>query len=257
MMILSETTINSKVLGMDTSFYALIPDRKPINRMGHREPIDRPYPVLYLLHGLGDDHRAWLRLSRIEQFAEKHQVAVMMPHAHNSFYTDMRHGFRFFTYMTEELPAVVKSLYPISDRREDTYICGVSMGGYGAFKIALTYPERYAAAAAISGPLDMVERVKQRMPVFDLVFGDADVDLRGSEHDLLHLSSALIDSGQAAPRLYQCCGTEDHLYRYNESFHAHAEIIKLPHGWSAQTGGHNWAYFDQKLGDVYEWMFMD
>jgi putative tributyrin esterase len=181
-------------------------------------------------------------------------MIIVMPNAHNSFYTDMLHGFRYFTYIAEELPSVLQTVLPVSDRREDTYVCGGSMGGYGAFKLALTHPDRYAAAASISGPLDMAERVKQRMPVFDLVFG-RETELRGTEHDLLHLSSRLMESGTPIPRLYQTCGTEDHLFRYNESFHTHAKHINLPLTYTAEPGGHDWSYFDRKLEDIFHWMF--
>src|SRR3712207_5935441 len=95
---------------------------------------DAPPPVLYLLHGLTDDDTAWTRYTSIERYAAAKGLAVVMPQVHRSFYADERYGLKFWTFLSEELPAVVSSLFRVSTRREDTFVAGLSMGGYGAFK---------------------------------------------------------------------------------------------------------------------------
>ncbi len=97
-------------------------------------------PVLYLLHGLSDDHTAWIRYTSIERYAAAAGLAVVMPAVGRSFYADERHGHRYWTYVSEELPRVMGSFFRFSDRREDTFVAGLSMGGYGALRLALTPP---------------------------------------------------------------------------------------------------------------------
>src|SRR5262245_52048408 len=92
-------------------------------------------PVLYLLHGRTDDHTSWQRYTSIERYAEAAGLAVVMPSAHNSFYADEVRGHPYWTYVSEELPSIVQSLFRVSDRPEDTFVAGLSMGGYGALKL--------------------------------------------------------------------------------------------------------------------------
>ncbi len=112
--------------------------------------------MLYLLHGMSDDHTAWLRYTSIERYAARHGLAVVMPAVGRSFYANEAHGHPYWDFLSEELPAVVGRFLRVSDRREDTFVAGLSMGGYGAFKWALRQPERFAAAASLSGALDVV-----------------------------------------------------------------------------------------------------
>ena len=98
-------------------------------------------PLLYLLHGLSDDHTAWLRYTSIERYAEAAGLAVVMPAAGRSFYADEAHGHRYWTYVCEELPQVVGDFFRVSQRRRRTPTSpGLSMGGYGAMKLALRHP---------------------------------------------------------------------------------------------------------------------
>ncbi len=114
------------------------------------------HPTLYLLHGLSDDDSIWLRRTSIERYVADLGIAVVMPQVHRSFYTDMAEGGRYWTFISEELPTLARSFFPLSHQREDNFVAGLSMGGYGAFKLALRKPEQYAAAASLSGALDMV-----------------------------------------------------------------------------------------------------
>lgn len=113
------------------------------------------YQVLYLLHGLYGDHTNWLRYTSIERYVQDRRLAVVMPAVGNSFYQDMYHGPDYLTYITQELPRYICRLFPVSDRREDTFVAGLSMGGYGAVKCAFQCPEQYAACASLSGALDV------------------------------------------------------------------------------------------------------
>jgi S-formylglutathione hydrolase FrmB len=127
-------------------------------------------PVLYLLHGMSDDHTAWLRYTSIERYAAAAGLAVVMPAAARSFYTDEAQGHAFWALVADELPEIVSSFFRVSTRPERTYVAGLSMGGYGAVKLALARPRQFAGAASLSGALDIVRRAeepvhREEMPV--------------------------------------------------------------------------------------------
>src|SRR5688500_7662463 len=149
-----------------------------------------PPPVLYLLHGLSDDDTIWLRRTSIERYVAPLGLAVVMPQVHRSFYTDEHYGGRYWTFLSAELPELVGSWFQVSQRREDTFVGGLSMGGYGAVKWALRKPERFAAAASLSGALDLAglrtRRIRPEDPrLFDRIHGEASP--AGTDDDLLAL----------------------------------------------------------------------
>lgn len=126
-------------------------------------PADAPAPckVLWALHGMTDDHTGWLRSTAIDLLAEEYGLVVVMPNADLSFYVDMAYGADYFTFLAEELPEFIAKHFGTSRHKEDNYLVGNSMGGYGAFYTALNHPERYAAAVSLSGPMriDWIYRV--------------------------------------------------------------------------------------------------
>ena len=114
------------------------------------EKTDQKYPTLWLLHGATDDQTTWQRRTSIERYVAPLGLAVVMPSAHLSSYTDMAHGGAFYTYIVEELPVLMRQFFPLSEKREDNFIAGNSMGGYGAMKIGINNPDRYAAIGCFS-----------------------------------------------------------------------------------------------------------
>jgi S-formylglutathione hydrolase FrmB len=214
------------------------------------------FPTLYLLHGLSDDHTIWQRRTSVERYVADRGLAVVMPAVGRSFYTDMAHGLRYWTFVSEELPSICRRFFPLSERRDDTFVAGLSMGGYGAFKLALRCPERYAAAASLSGALDMAALASNdpdRGPELGNVFGDLDA-LAGSDNDLLHLAEQIARSGEPCPALYQWCGTEDFLYPANVTFRDHAQRLGLPLSYHEGPGDHQWAYWDEQIRAVLDWL---
>jgi len=137
----------SKVLGKQVSTYVVLPDEGP-----------GPFPVLYLLHGLSDDHTIWLRRSRIEWYVRNLPLIVVMPDGYRGFYTNNDAGPAYATYMAEELPEKIETWFPASRVREGRCISGLSMGGYGAFRLALGYPDKYVSATSHSGALTIGSR---------------------------------------------------------------------------------------------------
>ena len=116
----------SESLGMAVHCMALLPHAREGETLPKRQ-------TLYLLHGYGDSYTSWIRKTNLERYAAHHNLAVIMPDAQKSAYTDMTHGGKFFTYIADELPGKMRAFLPLSERREDTFIAGFSMGGYGAF----------------------------------------------------------------------------------------------------------------------------
>jgi S-formylglutathione hydrolase FrmB len=151
----------SDALRMQVSFHVLLPQQTTQEIGVHLGKQRVSHPVLWLLHGLSDDHTIWLRRTSIERYAAARNLAVVMPAAGRSFYQDMVGGPAYWTFLTEELPALCRNWFPISGEREDNFVAGLSMGGYGALRMALACPGRYAAAASLSGALDLPRRLRE------------------------------------------------------------------------------------------------
>lgn len=240
----------SEILSLSTSMTVILP-QAPLG-----ENKNRKYPTLYLLHGFSDDHTNWTRRTSIERYAEEAGIAVVMPQADHSFYTDMAYGKKYWTFLTEEVPHVARAMFPLSDKREDNFVAGLSMGGYGAFKWALRYPERFAAAASLSGALDIEARVNkapaERTAGFHHIFGEKEV--AGTNNDLLWLIDQGDKTADPKPLLYQCCGTEDFLYEENIKFQQVCEASSYKLTTSYSAGAHEWGYWDRKIQDVLAWL---
>ncbi len=231
-------TFKSEALGQDVCFHAVIPQAVPDH-----------IRTLYLLHGLSDNHTNWSRMTSVERYAQDANLAVIMPNVDRSFYTDMAYGRNFYTYITQDLISYTRQLFKLSDKREDTFVAGLSMGGYGAFKVAFRRNDLFGAAASLSGVLDINRRFsKDRTWSHDalLAFGDRE-NLDGSEENLLYLLEKFNDENEPKPRLYQACGTEDFLYENNLTFRAAVKDRGFDYRYEEGPGAHNWAFWDQYI----------
>lgn len=223
------------------------------------------YPVIYLYHGYTDDYTKWMRLTAVERYANDYGIAVVMPDAGKSFYTDMVYGDPYFTHLTEEVPELVKKWYPITKDPKHTYIAGLSMGGYGAAKIGFTYPERFNGVGIFSGALamsmlataetdphaeDWLKRLDKDLP---LVFGDA-TTIPGSPNDDFWLVSKAVQESKPIPNLYICCGTEDFVYQNTVAFCQHLQANGIDYTYSEEPETHNWGYWDRQLEEMLKWI---
>ena len=244
-MALMRCSAYSSTLELTTSFTVLVPERS-----------DRPggMRVLYLLHGLTDDDTSWTRMTAVERYVEGRDLVVVMPAVHHSFYADQVVGLPFWTYVTDELPAVVASMLRVSTERADTYVAGLSMGGYGAMRWALLQPERFAAAASLSGALALSDAHGRQDPWFrallDRSFGPGGID--GTDADLSHLIRT--SDPDRLPALYAACGTEDFLLGATEAFAATCGESGVATTVRYGPGGHEWAYWDRQIQDVLDWL---
>lgn len=238
-------SFHAATLGQHTSVNVILPDGV---QAGER------VPTLYLLHGLSDDHTMWLRRTSVERYAAPYKLAIVMPAAHRSFYTNTQSGERFFDYITEELPTRMQSFFPISTQRSETFIAGLSMGGYGAFKAALNRPDLYAAAASYSGALgtqDSAHRFSE--PLVREIFGSSEAALQ-RPHNLFLVATDLAQNATPCPRLYQACGTEDFLYQENIAFRDHALALGLPLTYVEGPGTHEWGFWDAHIRATLAWL---
>jgi putative tributyrin esterase len=248
----------SEALELSTSMTVLLPQTAAGQIGVAGRPDDAPPPLLYLLHGLTDDDTAWTRFTSIERYAAAKGLAVVMPQVHRSFYADEVNGGQFWTFLSDELPRIVEGFFRVSTRREDTFVAGLSMGGYGAMKWALRQPERFAGAATLSGALDVAYLQK-----FDLrphmraltsrVF--ADRVLEGSDDDLLHLIATAEPA--TLPRLLLRCGTEDHLVAQNERFVQACAKHGVPLDADFGPGAHEWGYWDTQIQVVLDRLLLE
>jgi S-formylglutathione hydrolase FrmB len=207
--------------------------------------------VLYLLHGLSDDASAWSRYTSIETVAAAYGLVVVMPSAGRSFYIDQPNGQRYFSYLTEELPRYLGQIFGLSRRREDTFVAGNSMGGYGAIKAALLHPELYAAAASFSGVLSIA--VLQLLPEddprraeFSLLFGDLE-RVVGGEHDpAVWLERAAKDPSRL-PRLFISVSRQEDIYPLSGMFHEACKSLGVRSEYHEEDGAHDWFFWDGQI----------
>lgn len=213
--------------------------------------------TLYLLHGANDDPSGYIRKTSIERYAEEKGIAVILPTARNSFYTDMEHGDAYYTFISKEIPLFARSILPLSDKREDNYIAGLSMGGYGAIKIALKNPDQYCAAASMSGVLDIeaeVHQLQSKNINLSDVFGDLS-KLKDSEDDVLYLLRKAKENKIDIPKIYQACGLEDFLYDANQTFKNLAnDLFPDRFTYEESKGGHEWEFWDRHLKRIIDWL---
>lgn len=247
-----ECSYFSDVLGLSTQACVLLPQAVQGQvGMGGGRTRDR-LPVLYLLHGMSDDHTIWTRRTSLERYVAELELAVVMPSGHRGFYTDQASGYPYWTHLAEEVPAVMASFFPLSTRREDTFVAGLSMGGYGALKLGLRHPERFAAAASLSGALDVQDRAVRR-PGDEWVrtFGSAE-RARANGDDLLDLVTRADPA--ALPPLWAWCGTEDELLGDNHRFRDACREHGVALDYAESPGAHDWAAWDEQIQRVLAWL---
>jgi S-formylglutathione hydrolase FrmB len=215
-----------------------------------RETPLRKRKVLYLLHGLSDDAGAWQRYTTIETVARHYGLVVVMPSVGRSFYTDQPNGQRYFTYLTQELPRYLHDVFGLALKRDDTLIAGVSMGGYGAIKAALAFPQRFCAAASLSGVLSLeilhTHSGDPRQVEFSHIFGDL-AKLAGSEHDPETWVKTAAKSGKRLPRLYVTSGRQEDLYPLGLNFVSICQANDIAVQYHEEDGRHEWPFWDLQI----------
>ncbi len=243
----------SETLALSVSAHVLLPQTAGKNHALH--------PVLFLLHGLSDDHTMWLRRTSIERYAAARNLAVVMPAVGRSYYQDMASGPRYWTFLSEELPALMRQFFPLSAERADHFAAGLSMGGYGALRLALAHPEKFAAVASFSGALDYVRSLRESGKTGSRICqaewdGIAGIGANAADttSDLYFLAEKIATDRREKPAIRLCCGTEDDLLSDSRAFHDHLDAVGWPHHYEESAGAHDWNYWDQQIKRAIAWL---
>ncbi|NMA05361.1 MAG: tributyrin esterase [Acholeplasmataceae bacterium] len=228
--------VSSKHLELETDLYIIRPE------VVKEEEVS----ILYLLHGYWGDYSNWIRYTRIEKYVADKNMIVVMPSGLNMFYVDADSWYSYFKYLTEELPAIIKETYRLNIERENTFIAGLSMGGYGAMRAILS-TDIYSKGASFSGALDVFKLQSsvydKRKGPFKTLFSDK----FKKEDDLYHLLTLQKDKDIS---LYVSCGTEDVLLPHNRGFHELLKQKKIKHVYYEKPGNHTWDFWDQEIKEA-------
>ena len=254
-MALIRTGFFSRELGMCTNCNVILPQLRDMNAPS------KEFPVVYLLHTLMSGHTAWQRMTSIERYANAYGVAVVMPDGQLSSYADMLHGGKFFSYIADELPGIMQGFFPFSGKREETFIAGCSMGGYGALKIGLNRPEQYAAIGSLSSGYTSyrgyISREDDRgVSLQYLTFGENGLD--AEDADTTAKARAIVESGENVPRIFMSCGAEDAILLQNaregRDFFQSFEGDPFDFVYEEHPGGHSWSYWDAHICDFFRYI---
>ena len=217
-MIHAELTLRSVSLEMDTKVTVLLPE----DRHHTTDLRGKKYPVLYVLHGMKNDCSSWINLSNIFLMCRDLDLIVVFPSANNSSYLDTAYGFKYYTWVSEELPMKLKNFFPITDDPAQTFVMGESMGGYGTMRVAFANPDKYGKAVVLSAG-NIAERLTGGTHPLSTAFStDIEAEL-ASDNNLANLVQKLKKYEGTKPAYRFYCGTEDMVY---ESCHSFAENMK-------------------------------
>ena len=232
-MIFNSMKFFSEALGMQTEALVLLPQCGTAGQIGvNGAERSGPFKCLYLLHGLSDDQTIWMRRTSIERYAEAYGLAVVMPCGGKSFYTDMKKGMNYYTFVAKELPARICDTFNISPKRSDNFIAGLSMGGYGALKIGLRECDRFSKIAALSAVAD-IEEFRSGFDPDAAIFGEgAKVD---PDEDIFLLAEKYKDS-ENRPDVFLAIGQDDALLRGNRLLCAHMKDLGYNVLWKEAPG---------------------
>lgn len=244
-------------------FTAVLPTEQP--PIADQPPTykDGPFPTLYLLHGFSGNRNDWLVNTRIAELAARRGVAVIMPDGRNNFYLDIEASQeRVGEFVGRELIDVTRRMFPLSHKREDTAIGGISMGGYGAVRNGLKYANTFGAILSFSAALITNQVASMKKGEGDFMapfsyylhtFGEP-VSVLGTDKDPDFLAQECIKKGEA-PKMFLSCGSEDFLFENNSAFHAYLEKIGYEHEWWVKPGAHDFDFWNAALPASLDWLY--
>ncbi|NUU60393.1 alpha/beta hydrolase [Paenibacillus agri] len=215
--------------------------------------------TLYLLHGAGDNASTWHRLTTAELYASQYGCTVIMPQVGRSYYTDMEYGLDYFRYITQELPEFCARLLNLETDPQKTFIAGLSMGGYGALKCALTYPERYSKVVSLSGVTDLQKRLNDPHMGPEMsremmgVFGNG-LQVK-PDQDIRALADKLVKDNRALPAILTCCGSEDPFAEMNRDFASYMETTPYDFRYVETPGMHEWRFWERHLKTTFDFLY--
>ena len=247
----------SRALFRTVPVNVILPVDKISHQTGEYREDKMPFKTLYLLHGMLGNYTDWVSGTRIQRFAEEKNLAVVMPSGDNAFYIDsMMPNNDYGAFIGEELVSITRKMFPLSNRREDTFIAGLSMGGFGAVRNGLKYSDTFGYIAALSGAFQILDENGFNLADESRLFGFLE-EARNSDKNPLVLLDMLKKEGKELPKLYLACGLQDPLLgasrKYRDAFlQAGADLTYVE-----EPGGHEWDFWDRQIKCVVDWLPLD
>ncbi|PHK48923.1 alpha/beta hydrolase [Staphylococcus edaphicus] len=241
---------NSKTIGMHQQFLVVLPEDSTYFDV-KKQP--KKLKTLLLLHGLSSDETSYMRYTSIERYANDYQLAVIMPNADHSGYSNMVYGHDYFDYVLEVFD-YAHQILPLSSNREDNFIAGHSMGGYGTIKYALIEGHRFAKASPLSAAFNAQALINYDWYDYSgSAIAGPDAQINGTPLDPYYLVDEAIKQQKEIPELLIMCGTEDELYQDNQRFIQYLNKRRLPYTFEEGPGEHNYAYWDYAIRRAIKW----
>lgn len=229
---------------------------------GQPQPEEKPFQTLYLLHGIFGNYTDWVAGTRLQAWAQDRNLAVVMPSGDNSFYVDNRKTSALYgSFISSDLVDFTRRSFPLSRKREDTFIGGLSMGGFGAIVNGLQHPETFGSIVALSAALildttrlnaEYTDNLMTNRGYYESVFGDLDKVL-GGENDYSALAEKVAGQ-EIKPKIYMACGTEDGLMAPNQVFRDKLTQLGYDLTWQEGPGGHDWQFWDTYILKAMDWL---
>ncbi len=241
--------LDSKLMGRKMPYRVVLPAGYDAREEGSRR-----YQVVYLLHGLTGNFANWTNLTRLTEHSVNYKLIIVTPEGENGWYTDSatKATDKYESYIVKELIPEIDRLYRTENKREGRAIAGLSMGGYGAMKFGLKYPEMFVLAGSFSGALGAASITERDFPgaisrSIEAIFGPVGGDVRKGNDPFDLIRRASPEQIKAMPFFYIDCGTEDFLFQNNREFVSLLVEKKVPHEYRQLPGAHNWAYWDKQV----------
>lgn len=241
---------NSPTIGMHQNLTIILPEDVTFFDSSTTE---KHLKSMLLLHGLSSDETTYIRYTSIERYANEHQLAIIMPNVDHSGYANMVYGHSYYDYILE-IYEYVHQILPLSRKREDNFIAGHSMGGYGTIKFALTQSDKFAKAAPLSAVFEAQRFIDLDWTDFSLqsITGN-NTQIKGTELDTYYLLDQAIDANVDIPELFIMCGKEDFLYHDNLQFIETLNKKGVSYKFEDGPGDHDYAYWDRAIKRAIEW----
>lgn len=256
--VMDELSMTSKILKMERKYAVYLPP-------GY-ETSERSYPVLYLLHGGGDDQTGWVQFGEVLHITDKAiregkstAMIIIMPDANTGirgYNNDARNNWRYEDFFFDELMPFVEKKFRIKREKRYRAVAGLSMGGFGSFIYALHRPELFSSACPLSaatGPLT-IDMAKTQLRRNDASLPDSLIDKYYKKHSVPVLVEAMPDSSKKVVRWYIDCGDDDFLYEGNSLVHIAMRKKEVPHEFRIRDGVHSWTYWRTSLPEVLEFV---
>ena len=258
-MALIQVNYLSKVLFRTVPVNVILPtDKISFETLDYQSVPEGGYPTLYLLHGLLGNYTDWVSGTRIQRWAEDAGLAVVMPSGDNSFYVNGQVANNDYgAFIGEELPRAMRAMFPLSHRREDTFIEGLSMGGFGAIRNGMKHAETFSRIVGLSAAIHFFDPNYESVAGKEAAFGNlAEAAKTDKNHHVaLEQLKARVTAGEVeAPEFYLACGTQDSLMGVNRSFLADVKAAGLEVTWDEEDRGHDWDFWDSQIKKVIDWL---